>query len=63
MSEVRKGNLYQWKDERVICVEVRGPRAWVREIRDGAEWLADRKEVRADDLTPLPMRYHGGELP
>lgn len=55
-----QGHLYEYLDHRVIALET-GSQVEVAIIHD--PWLGQRMDVRAEELTPLPMVYYHGEVP
>lgn len=66
-TEVKQGHRYRWHDRDVLAMTDESDN-WVR-VRElpkpGAAdpWLGRRRYVPAAELTPQPMRYHGGEVP
>lgn len=63
MAEVAyQGHLYQHCEAKVIALEA-GKSVEVGQIVDGEPWFVSRFTAKAEQLTPLPMVYHGGEVP
>ena len=57
-----QGHLYQHYGAKVIALET-GKSVEVGQIIDGEPWFVSRFTVKSEWLTPLPMVYHGGEVP
>ena len=63
MAEVAyQGHLYQHGEAKVIALET-GKSVEVGQIVDGEPWFVSFFTVSAEWLKPLPMVYHGGEVP
>lgn len=58
----RQGHKYDYFGVPVLAMES-GERVKVREIQQDATWLGAEMIAHADWLKPMPMKYHGGEVP
>lgn len=61
-GEAKQGHRYRYEDMDVLAMES-GKVVTVRKIEPGADWLGRRFTVYAAWLEPLPMVYHGNEVP
>ena len=63
MAEIAyQGHLYQHGSAKVIALET-GKSVEVGQIVHGEPWFVSWFTAKAECLTPLPMVYHGGEVP
>lgn len=58
----RQGHKYSYFGLAVIAMES-GVRVKVRQLWPDAHWLGPEMTAHIDWLKPLPMKYHGGEVP
>lgn len=59
----QQGHLYQFHQARVLAMQNGAGVVRVRVLTHDGWGLGDVKRVRADKLTPLPMRYFHGQTP
>lgn len=57
-----QGRLYAHGAKRVIAMET-GRFVRVGVLDEGRPWFTSFFLTQAAELSPLPMRYHGGQLP
>lgn len=62
MTEAKQGHLYRLDSVDVLALES-GPVVKVGILSRGDVWFVAQQRVNAERLKPLPMKYHGNEVP
>ena len=62
MTEAQQGHKYRYGSVDVIAMES-GPIVRVGILSRGEPWFTRQERVSAEKLEPLPMVYHGNEVP
>ena len=63
---IRQGHLYAYRHQRVIAVQSNPGRGTVRCVRiepTHPSGMGPTFWATATELVPLPMKYHGGQIP